>query len=521
MRRASRCDTIPPLDRAVPFPLGRKLGLLSLGLVLLLAGVCGVGIHQLLSIRTDARRLLEESRELAVANDLDAHFESIGMLMQVAGAGTEADLSREYLLTQVADVRGFLQRMESGPAGGEDPSRAGHQAEEVELARSLGKRLDLLERRVLAGHAADAGIAAEDHAGIEAMREVGGKLEDEALEEAEHAEHDLRQRTRSAVNIMLVTVGIAGLGLLATLLLVLHTVVRPLRLLKQHADAVGQGDFSPAPRIGNKDEIGELARAFADMTGKVAATQGALEHRVATKTRELVRAARYADLGVLAAGVAHEINNPLATIATCAEGMQRRLERGTLERKEESEYFHTIASEAYRARDITQRLLTLARHDPAPATRVVLATLLLELQRVTKHQLERKSVVLEIEAPASLAVRGNSGELLQALVNLVLNARDASPAGKSVRISASREGGEAVIDVDDEGPGVPPELVERVFEPFFTTKVSGEGTGLGLSLVAAIVEGHGGSITVTRAPRGGARFRVRIPLDSPAAEVSR
>jgi signal transduction histidine kinase len=314
---------------------------------------------------------------------------------------------------------------------------------------------------------------------------------------------------------MLITLGLAALGLVAMLLLVLRTVVRPLRALERRAEALGRGDFAPGPPIRNRDEIGALTRAFDEMAGRVSATQTALEHRVATKTRELARAARYADLGVLAAGVAHEINNPLATIATCAEGMQRRLDRGALGPKEESEYFRTIASEAYRARDITQRLLTLARPDPTPVTRVVVATLLQELQRVTKHQLERNSVGLAIDAEPGLVVRGSSGELLQALVNLTLNARDASPAGKTVCITARREGSSALIDIDDEGQGVPAELVERIFEPFFTTKLPGEGTGLGLSLVASIVEGLGGTIVVARAPGGGARFRLRVPLDPP------
>jgi signal transduction histidine kinase len=146
---------------------------------------------------------------------------------------------------------------------------------------------------------------------------------------------------------------------------------------------------------------------------------------------------------------------------------------------------------------------------------VVVLTLLQELTRVTKHQLERRGVSLAIEAPGDLAVRGNSGELLQALVNLVVNARDASPPRSTVRVTATRAGDSAVIDVDDQGSGVPPELVERIFEPFFTTKPPGEGTGLGLPLVASIVENHLGSVVVTRSPAGGARFRLRIPLDPP------
>jgi len=498
-----------PVERFVPFPLRRKLGLFALGLFALLAGVCAVGVHQFMALRVDARRLLEESRELALANDLEAHFESIGLMLEVLDEAGDSPQPREFLRVQIGDVRDILRAMDDAP--GEDPSRRAHQREELELTRALDARLADLGRRVEAREDGDLRL---DLDAIAEMRKTGEELEEEAREEAEHAEADLRERSRSAVRVLLITVALAAVGFLGLLWVVLHNVVRPLRMLERRAEALGRGDFRPGQALRNRDEIGALARAFDEMAARVAATQSALEERVATKTRELARAARYADLGVLAAGVAHEINNPLATIATAAEGMQRRLERGTLDPREETEYFRTIASEAYRARDITQRLLTLARADPAPHARVVVATLLQELQRVTKHQLERRNVSLTIEAAPGLAVRGNSGELLQALVNLVVNARDASPPGKVVRVTAAREGTFAVIDVDDEGSGVPPELVERVFEPFFTTKPPGEGTGLGLSLVAAIVEGHAGSIAVARSPAGGARFRVRIPLDA-------
>jgi len=496
------------------FSLNKKLGLLYLGVLALLAGVCAVVVLQLVSMREDADRLLEESRELALAKDLDAHFESIDMLLRLRTSNPEDEVVHDLLETQLADVRAILTEMDAGPEHGDDPSRLEHQNEELELTGTIQRGLRVLDKRIDSPSELDA----EEHAMVARMRQVGQELRRETDEEAEHATDDLRARSRRAVRTMAWTVVLVALALSATLLLVLRAVVFPLRALRQRAEAVARGEFEHAPASLSRDEIGDLARAFHDMARQVAATQGALEERVATRTRELARAARYADLGVLAAGVAHEINNPLASIASCAEGLHRRLERGTLAPEQQGEYLRTITSEAYRARDITQRLLTLARHEPAVTSRVPLAPLFEELERVTRHQLEQRGIKLLIDAEEHVIVHGNSGELLQALVNLVLNARDACRTGGTVHVSVARAEGAVVIDVDDDGPGVPPELVERIFEPFFTTKGPGQGTGLGLSLVAAVVEGHKGTVAVSRSPAGGARFRLRIPLHGEAVD---
>jgi hypothetical protein len=224
-----------PLARPVPFPLRHKLGLFALGALLTLAAVGGVGVQQFVLLRTDGNRLLEESRELALANDLDAHFESIGLMLEVFDRNADAPKPRSFLRTQIADVRTILQEMNVAP--GEDPSRHQHQAEELAMTRTLDERLQRLDERV---EQRDARSATLDLAEIEEMRVLGARLEEEAREEAEHADHDLDDRSRNAVRAMVITVGLAMLGLGAMLVMVLRTVVRPLRALERRAMALGR-----------------------------------------------------------------------------------------------------------------------------------------------------------------------------------------------------------------------------------------------------------------------------------------
>ncbi len=247
------------------------------------------------------------------------------------------------------------------------------------------------------------------------------------------------------------------------------------------------------------------------MADRIADTQSELEARVASRTREFIRAARLADLGVLAAGVAHEINNPLASIASCAEGLERRLAKGELDGADQHDYLRTISAEAYRAREITTRLLALARQEPSETADVDLGLVLHQVEAAVSRLLERRKLRLRSEFPPQASVRGSAGELIQILVNLILNAKDASPDGATIDVRCRVEAKWIVFEVEDRGHGIEAQDIDRIFDPFYTTKRPGEGTGLGLPLVAALVEARGGFIGVDSRPGEGSLFSVRLP----------
>jgi signal transduction histidine kinase len=242
-----------------------------------------------------------------------------------------------------------------------------------------------------------------------------------------------------------------------------------------------------------------------------------LEERVERRTRDFVRAARLAGLGTMAAGIAHEINNPLASIASCAEGLERKLRAGRLEPAQELEYLQIIAREAYRAHEITSRLLEFARGEGTLRVPVSLPDLLREIEVLLDHRLRARGLSLNVRCDGDMPVlEGDPGECKQVLLNLIHNAIDASPQGGSIELVCRRDDGGVVLEVEDQGPGVPAADVDRIFDPFFTTKQPGKGTGLGLAIVHRIVEAHGGTVEVSRSRSGGALFRVRIPAPTMA-----
>jgi two-component system, cell cycle sensor histidine kinase and response regulator CckA len=234
---------------------------------------------------------------------------------------------------------------------------------------------------------------------------------------------------------------------------------------------------------------------------------------------------RLAQVGTLAAGVAHEINNPLAYVSVnldlLAESLSRTAETPPCELLT---LVRDVQLGVTRIRDIVASLKKLsrvdeARRDPVDLGRVIEATV-----RIVGAELRgRAHLDVDLPPPAPI-VLGDEGRLCQVALNLLMNAVQALPSERAatnvIRVAARAEGDRAILEVTDNGPGVPAEIARRIFDPFFTTKPVGEGTGLGLSVCHGIVSSLGGKLSFEDAPGGGARFRVELPLVArPAGEA--
>jgi signal transduction histidine kinase len=236
--------------------------------------------------------------------------------------------------------------------------------------------------------------------------------------------------------------------------------------------------------------------------------------RNATDRRELQRRAQRAEklaaVGTLAAGLSHEIKNPLNAAALQLTVLERRLKRIPNLPPDTFEPLGLGQSEIKRLASFLDEFLQFARPRELARTTIDLARLIREVVDFLQPQASTSQLVLDVETTPLPPLPADEPKLRQALVNLVLNAIQATPAGGTVRVVTDREDDDLCICVDDSGPGVPAAVRNRIFEPFFTTKDA--GTGLGLPLVHAIVQQHGGTIALETSPQGGARFHLRLPL---------
>jgi two-component system NtrC family sensor kinase len=314
-----------------------------------------------------------------------------------------------------------------------------------------------------------------------------------------------------------------------------RALVRPLLWLRQEMRRSAANGYSEIARPMGDVEFKDVAAVFNGLARDLADLYRNLEQKVIQRSRELVRSERLASVGFLAAGVAHEINNPLTVISGYAELAGKKLRRvmngGNLEEpcdeldaEAEAEALHNaleaqgiIHDEAFRCKEITSRLLSLARGGGEGREPLCLDEIARQVAVLTKgfKNYRDRRVVLEFEESASLQVIANATEMKQVLLNLTVNALEAaSPERGEVRIGGRRAGDWVEVYVQDNGKGMTPETIEQVFEPFFTAKRgAGEpGTGLGLSITHAIIENHGGRLRAeSDGPGRGSRFTMRLP----------
>jgi two-component system, NtrC family, sensor histidine kinase HydH len=219
------------------------------------------------------------------------------------------------------------------------------------------------------------------------------------------------------------------------------------------------------------------------------------------------RVERLSAVGQLSAGLAHEIRNPLASIA----GAVGIIERNGGSESRRDECLNIIKRETERLSRLLASFLDFARPRAPQYQAISLPNALDSVLALAAHAVDRKPITLRTDVPAGLpALQGDPEQLKQVLLNLLINAIQASPDGNEVVLTARLEGSKVLIQVKDGGPGIPPEIRDKIFDPFFTTKES--GTGLGLSVAHQIVEQHGGILTAEANPDKGMTFSVALPL---------
>ncbi|MEJ2382338.1 MAG: ATP-binding protein [Gammaproteobacteria bacterium] len=304
---------------------------------------------------------------------------------------------------------------------------------------------------------------------------------------------------------------VAGVALAVSLLLarigarnVAAPVTEMARSLKRYAD----GDHDVRVRVQGADEIRQLETSFnymADTLARARDERDRAQHMVQ-------QSSKLASIGQMAAGIGHEINNPLGNILSLCKLIARSLPPGQdkLQRDVAS-----LREEALRASGIVKGILNFARQVPPEYSRFAVTPWVEETLALVNQAARERRVRLTVETAGDQRIEGDRNQLQQVLVNLLLNAVQASPQGGEVRVSTSYSGGRFLVQVHDQGPGIEPAVLERMYDPFFTTKAVGEGSGLGLSVSLGIVERHGGELQVANTGHG-VTATISLPLSRQA-----
>jgi len=533
------------------WPIRTKL---KLGLGLLLVTVLALfssayyglyayrGLVKSLSARSDEFPLASQvSHELVDLRDILSQAKERLELVELAGlvqsrSGiVEEEVSSEYFSQWDAAVLAEEYQMHLGEfvdalnryrrqldlSGEAAAPRLGDDSQERETLSQIDQVLERIHASELKDDwLLDSSRLSELSQEVEQLRDLVTALPSYLHRQFKELAVDVRAQYRTAIIAAWVNAALALILLVTSIRLFVKWFAIPLQILVQGSREVAQGKYSHRIQLDTHDEIGELADAMNDMTAQFQQTRDELDLQVRQRTNQVVRSEQLASVGFLAAGVSHEINNPLASIAMCSESLESRITE-LFEQTELAttgdvqvvhDYLQMIQREAFRCKQITEKLLDFARMGDSQRHSTDLRELVEGVIEMVQHLGKYQGKHMELTPGDPVLVEVNAQEIKQVVLNLVTNGLESLDPGGRVCVSVDRQADRARILVEDNGCGMTEEVQKHLFEPFFTRRHSGQGTGLGLSITYRIVEEHNGNIQVTSDGIGrGSRFVVVLP----------
>lgn len=493
---------------------GLVKGLSARSIELPLAAQVGQELIELRDVLIEANERAELARQVCEEKDHEN-------TEQYFSSWDTAILDQEYFI-HLGAFQDALERYRRQLDQGDqtDTLRLSDDSRERKTLKQIDKVLEpILEAELAEDWLLDETLIRNLMSQVELLRQLVVELPSHLHTQFQEFAHTVRAQYRTAIVAAWVNAILALVLLVTSTRLFYKWFAEPLQILVQGSREVAKGKYSHRIHLDTQDEIGELADAMNDMTAQFQETRDDLDRQVRERTLQVVRSEQLASVGFLAAGVSHEINNPLASIALCSESLESRLSEFFADNESDSEdekvihdYLQMIQREAFRCKQITEKLLDFARMGDSQRHSTDLRDLIEGVIEMVQHLGKYQDKNLELAPGEPVIVEVNAQEIKQVVLNLITNGLESLDPGGTVRLSIEHQGEQARIIVQDNGCGMTEEVRKHLFEPFFTRRHSGQGTGLGLSITYRIVQEHHGQIDVTSDGVGcGSKFVVSLP----------
>ena len=509
--------------------------LICVTILFLIVGTLSIsGIRSISSYRSLARTVTDRAAEQPFANklirsvdELRFKFSQIQPKAEMGARVDLQDLDREAFCNSFDEVtlalRSYGKQLEQLDPNG---TGIGDNREERATVAEIDRRLVSIDKLNndqdwILGQFQTAELGEE----LDELHKLANKLPNYLQTRMLDLKGNVRGQYHTLIALTWTTSILSTISLVVLMVLIYVWVFRPLNTLIQGSRKVAAGDFDHRITLETDDEMAELARAMNEMTSRFQEIRDDLDRQVKQRTKEVVRSEQLASVGYLAAGVAHEINNPLASIAWCAESLESRMhdiiydEGADPDESTDSEinvlrtYLRRMQDEAFRCKRITEKLLDFSRLGDVEKLDTNLRELTTDVIEMVQTLGRYRQKRIEFDCHDVVVACLNAQEIKQVLLNLITNALDSLDPDGIVWVKLSANGSQAELSVTDNGSGMTEEVLEHIFEPFFTRRRGGQGTGLGLSISYRIVADHDGKIEASsEGPGKGSQFRLTLPL---------